>query len=134
MGSIRLKILLDTHIWLWYLLGSDRLTTNLRTIIDTEQNELWLSPISVWETVILAEKGRLELNSEPITWVKRYLRVLDVKEARLTYEIAMLSRQLKLSHQDPADRFIAATAIHHNLVLATVDSRLTGLDWLSTIG
>ncbi|MEL6579456.1 MAG: PIN domain-containing protein [Cyanobacteria bacterium J06621_12] len=134
MGSIRLKILLDTHIWLWYLLGSDQSTTNLRTIIDTEQNELWLSPISVWETVILAEKGRLELNSEPITWVKRYLRVLDVKEARLTYEIAMLSRQLKLSHQDPADRFIAATAIHHNLVLATVDSRLTGLDWLSTIG
>ncbi|MEO1671214.1 MAG: PIN domain-containing protein [Cyanobacteria bacterium J06631_2] len=129
-----MKILLDTHIWLWYLLGSDQSTTNLRTIIDTEQNELWLSPISVWETVILAEKGRLELNSEPITWVKRYLRVLDVKEARLTYEIAMLSRQLKLSHQDPADRFIAATAIHHNLVLATVDSRLTGLDWLSTIG
>jgi len=133
MGSIELKILLDTHIWLWYLLGNERLSTNLRIIITSEQNELWLSPISVWETIVLAEKGRLELNSEPITWVKRYLRVLDLKEARLTYEIAMLSRQLELSHQDPADRFIAATAIHYDLVLATVDNRLTGLDWLSTI-
>lgn len=133
MGSIKLKILLDTHIWLWYLLGNDRLSINLRTIIASEQNELWLSPISVWETIVLAEKGRLELNSEPIIWVKRYLRVLDVKEARLTYEIATLSRELELSHQDPADRFIAATAIHHNFTLATVDRRLTRLDWLPSI-
>ena len=133
MGSIKLKILLDTHIWLWYLLGNDRLSTNLRNIIASEKNELWLSPISVWETIILAEKGRLELNSEPIVWVKRYLRVLDVKEARLTYEIAMLSRQLEFFHQDPADRFIAATAVYHDFVLATVDHRLTQLDWLSTI-
>ncbi len=133
MGSIKLNILLDTHIWLWYLLGNNRLSTNLRNIIASEQNELWLSPISVWETIVLAEKGRLELNSEPIVWVKKYLRILDVKEARLTYEIAMLSRQLELSHQDPADRFIAATAVHHDFVLATVDNRLTKLDWLSTI-
>ena len=83
--------------------------------------------------MILAEKGRIEIDSEPTTWVKKYLKILDVKEARLTYEIAMLSRQIDLSHQDPADRFIAATAIHYGLMLATVDSRLIGFDWLSTI-
>jgi PIN domain nuclease of toxin-antitoxin system len=128
-----LRLLLDTHIWLWYLLGDNKLSVNLQEIIAGEENELWLSPISVWETLILAEKGRIELDSEPITWVKRYLRILDVKEARLTYEIVMLSRQLKLSHQDPADRFIAATAVHLDLALATVDTRLVGLDWLSTL-
>ena len=128
-----MKVLLDTHIWLWYLLGDERLSANLQKIIASDRNELWLSPISVWETLVLAEKGRLELESEAVTWVKRYLRILDVKEARLTYEIAILSRQLDLSHQDPADRFIAASAIHYNLVLATVDSRLVGLDWLKTI-
>lgn len=133
MGELELKVLLDTHIWLWYLLGDEKLSTNLQVIISSEKNELWLSPISVWETLVLAEKGRLELDSEAITWVKRYLRILDVKEARLTYEIAMLSRQLDLSHQDQADRFIAASAIHYNLILATVDSRLVGLDWLKTI-
>ncbi|MDJ0649226.1 MAG: type II toxin-antitoxin system VapC family toxin [Xenococcaceae cyanobacterium MO_188.B19] len=124
---------MDTHIWLWYLLGDNKLSTNLQTIIASEKNELWLSPISVWETLILAEKGRIEFNCEAITWVKRYLRILNVKEARLTHEIAMLSRQMKLSHQDPADRFIAASAISYNLVLATVDHRLINFDWLSTI-
>lgn len=112
MGNIRLKLLLDTHIWLWYLFGDDKLSTNLQTTIASESNELWLSEaIVVWETLILAEKGRIEIDSEPITWVKKYLKILDTKEARLTYEIAMLSRKLNLSHQDPADRFIALRLI-----------------------
>lgn len=128
-----MKLLLDTHIWLWYLQGSDRLSDNLQQIMASSDTELWLSPISVWETLVLAEKGRIELNSEPIVWVKRYLRSLDLKEARLTYEIAMRSRQLELSHQDPADRFIVATAIELELTLATVDRRLLELNWLSTI-
>ena len=128
-----MKLLLDTHIWLWYLQGNDRLSDNLQQIMASSDTELWLSPISVWETLILAEKGRIELNSEPIVWVKRYLRSLDFKEARLTYEIAMRSRQLELSHQDPADRFIAATAMELELILATVDRRLLELNWLSTI-
>ena len=97
------------------------------------ETELWLSPISVWEVLILADKGRIELDSEPLVWVKRYLRSVDFKEARLTHEIAILSRKIELSHQDPADRFIAATALNLDLILATVDSRLTGLDWLPTI-
>ena len=128
-----MKLLLDTHIWLWYLQGNERLSDNLQQIMASSDTELWLSPVSVWETLVLAEKGRIELNSEPLVWVKRYLRSLDFKEARLTYEIAIRSRQLELSHQDPADRFIAATAIELELTLATLDRRLLGLNWLSTI-
>jgi PIN domain nuclease of toxin-antitoxin system len=133
MGGFELKVLLDTHIWLWYLLGDRKLSINLREIIASEVNQIWLSPISVWEASILAEKGRIELNSEPLIWLKKYLRILDVKEARLTYEIVILSRQLELSHQDPADRFIAATAVHLDLTLATVDTRLIGFNWLPTV-
>lgn len=128
-----MKLLLDTHIWLWYLQGNNRLSENLRHIMSSPDTELWLSPISVWETIVLAEKGRIELNSNPQVWVKRYLRSLDFKEARINHEIAMRSRSIELSHQDPADRFIAATAIELDLTLATVDKRLLGLDWLSTI-
>ena len=75
------------------MLGDEKLSANLRRIIASEKNELWLSPISILETLVLAEKGRLKLNSEAIAWVKRYLKILDVKEARLTYEIAILSLQ-----------------------------------------
>ncbi len=133
MGGIELKLLLDTHIWLWYLQGNNRLSENLQELMSASDTELWLSPISVWETLILAEKGRIELDSEPIVWVKKYLRSLDFKEARLTYEISMRSRQLELSHQDPADRFIAATAVELDLTLATMDRRLVSLNWLLTI-
>ena len=128
-----MKLLLDTHIWLWYLQGSDRLSDNLQQVMALAETELWLSPISVWEVLILADTGRIELNSEPLIWVKRYLRSVDFKEAHLTHEIAILSRKIKLSHQDPADRFLAATALNLDLILATVDRRLTGLNWLQTI-
>ena len=128
-----MKLLLDTHIWLWYLLGNENLSENLRQIMELPDTELWLSPISIWETLILAEKERITFNTKPITWIERYLRSLDFKEARLTYEIAILSRKLKFSHQDPADRFLAASAISLDLTLATVDRRLTELSWLDTI-
>lgn len=128
-----MKLLLDTHIWLWYVLGEKDLSENLQQVMSDPDTQLWLSPISVWETLILAEKGRIQLDSAPTTWIQKYLRLLNLKEARLTYEIAILSRQLEFVHQDPADRFLAATAIAKSLTLATVDRRLTELDWLQTI-
>lgn len=128
-----MKLLLDTHIWLWYLQGNSRLSANLRQIMDSPDTELWLSPISIWETLILAEKGRIKLDRDPQVWIKKYLRSLDFREARMTHEIAIKSRSIQLAHQDPADRFIAATAIELDLTLATVDKRLLGLDLLSTI-
>jgi PIN domain nuclease of toxin-antitoxin system len=133
MGSTAMKLLLDTHIWLWYLLGNKRLSTNLQTIIADETTELWLSPISVWETLILAEKGRISLQPNAVKWIDLALNTLEIREAPLVRQIAILSRQIELPHQDPADRFIAATAVYHNLILATVDSNLTGISGLQTI-
>ncbi len=56
-----MKLLLDTHIWLWYLLGDQRLSQPLQTAIADPNTEIWLSPISIWETLILAEKRRIGL-------------------------------------------------------------------------
>jgi PIN domain nuclease of toxin-antitoxin system len=127
------KLLLDTHIWLWYLLGDERLSTNLQTVIAEETNELWLSPISIWETLILAEKGRISLQPNAVAWIDLALQTLEILEAPLVHQIAILSRHIELPQQDPADRFIAATAVHYNLKLATVDSNLTGVSWLQTL-
>jgi PIN domain nuclease of toxin-antitoxin system len=127
------KLLLDTHIWLWYLLGDKRLSTNLQTVIAEETTELWLSPISIWETLILAEKGRISLQPNAVAWIDLALQTLENLEAPLVYQIAILSRHIELPQQDPADRFIAATAVHYNLRLATVDSNLTGVSWLQTL-
>ena len=128
-----MKLLLDTHIWLWYLLGDPRLSLQLQTVIADLNTELWLSPISIWETLILAEKGRITLQPEPVTWVNLALKTLEIREAELNHSIAILSRQIVLPHQDPADRFIVATAIYYGLKLATVDANLTGTSWLQTV-
>ena len=128
-----MKLLLDTHVWIWYLSGNESLSETLQTAINDDNNELWLSPISIWETLLLAEKGRIVLKPTPEEWIQDSLQELNTKEAPLSTEIAILSRQLKLEHQDPADRFIAATAIHLDLILATVDNRLTKASWLKTL-
>ncbi|MEH2206311.1 MAG: hypothetical protein V7K53_19895 [Nostoc sp.] len=58
---------------------------------------------------------------------------LEIREAPLNRYIAILSRQIDLPHQDPGDRFIAATTVYHQLTLATVDTNLTGTSWLQTL-
>jgi PIN domain nuclease of toxin-antitoxin system len=93
-----MKILLDTHIWLWYSLGNPKLTANLKTAIEDPNNELWLSPISIWETILLAERGRISLPPDPITWVNTVLQSFETREAALNHEIAILSRQLACPH------------------------------------
>ena len=120
-----MKLLLDTHIWLWALLDPDRLSPAVRAALASSENELWLSPISVWEAHLLAECGRVRVDSAPAEWVTRMVRALPRREAALTHDIAVASRRLALSHEDPADRFLAATAQVLGLTLVTADARLT---------
>ena len=133
MGSFRIKLLLDTHIWLGYLLGDPRLSLQLQRAIADLKTELWLSLISIWETLILAEKGRISLQPDPVTWVNLALKTLETHEAQMNHPIAILSRQIALPHQDPADRFIVATAIYYGLKLATVDANLRSNPALETL-
>jgi PIN domain nuclease of toxin-antitoxin system len=119
-----MKVLLDTHVWLWSLLEPDRLRRNVVALLGSADCEKWLSPISVWETLMLAERGRLTLEPDPESWVRSQLRRAPVRQIGLDHEIAILSRRLRVSHEDPADRFIAATARVHELTLVTADKRL----------
>lgn len=119
-----MKLLLDTHIWFWALLEPDRLTPTVRAALQSSDNELWLSPISVWEAVLLAERGRVIVEGSALDWAERMVQALPRREAVLTHEIAIVSRQLTLTHQDPADRFIAATARVLGLTLVSADERL----------
>jgi len=118
------KLLLDTHIWLWYGLGNAKLPENLRGIVADVSNELWISPISVWEALLLAEKRKITLQPDPIEWIKANLKLLGAREAALNHNIAVLSRQIACPYKGPADRFIAATAVHYDLKLVTVDQNL----------
>ncbi len=119
-----MKYLLDTHIWLWSLLEPDRLDEDILKVLDNKDNDLFISPISLWETMILAEKGKIELRPAAEAWIFESLQRSPVKEAVLTHAIAIKSRKIELPHKDPADRFIAATALENDLILITEDEKL----------
>lgn len=124
--------LLDTHIWLWYLLGSDRLPRTLGEEIDRAAGQVWLSPMSIWEAGMLHTRGRLELDGGPRRWVETALRGFPVEEAALTGQVAIRSHEIELAHHDPVDHLLAATALVHELTLVTLDERLIAAPWLPT--
>ena len=119
-----MRLLLDTHIWLWSALDPARLSKRVSRALDDPKNELWLSPISVWETLVLARKTRVALDPSPEQWVRRALRDLPIHEAPINHEVAIHSETIRLGHDDPADRFLVATALVHDLTLVTADRRL----------
>jgi PIN domain nuclease of toxin-antitoxin system len=128
-----LRLLLDTHIWIWSLLDPAKLSRRVRAELETPDNELWLSPISVWELLILIEKGRVEVDKDPIPWVAEVSRASALREAAVTHDVAVESRVIDLPHQDPVDRFLAATARVYDLTLVTADDRLLGSRRIATL-
>ena len=126
-----MKLLLDTHIWLWSLAEPDRLSRRIRQELRDDHNELWLSPVSTWETLLLNAKGRIRLQGDLGTWVTD--ATSSFREAPLTHEIVLVAHELSLRHPDPADRFLAATAAVLGLTLVTADRRLLGLGAIATL-
>lgn len=126
-----MKLLLDTHIWIWSVLDPDKLSRRVAKELDSSENEFWLSPVSTWEALVLQSKGRIRVNGEPGEWVARAWGTL--REAPLTNEIVVAAHLLPLENADPADRFLAATAEIVGLTLVTADTRLLGLGTIATL-
>jgi PIN domain nuclease of toxin-antitoxin system len=127
-----LRLLLDTHIWLWSFIDPDRLGKRTRHELRNATNELWLSPVSTWEALILHDKGRVYLAPNAREWITR--NTAPFREAPFTHEIAAASQSLRLAQRDPADRFLAATAQVLGLTLVTADANLLGLGDIATLG
>ena len=120
------RFLLDTHIWIWSLEDPRKLNKKVFAALSNPKSELWLSPMSVWEFLLLAERGRLKLHGGTTAhqWVDEAFSKAPIQEAPLTREVSLASRQLPFVHDDPADRFIGATAAVYDLTLVTSDERL----------
>ena len=126
-----MRLLLDTHIWLWSLQDPNKLGRRVQQELRSPANEIWLSPISTWEALTLCAKGKIRLQGDLSQWVAE--ATAPLREAPLTHEIALAAQQLTLPNPDPADRFIAATAKLLRLTLVTADLKLLGLGEISTL-
>ena len=76
-----MKYILDTHIWLWSLLEPEKLDKNIVQVLENKENELFISPITIWEILVLAEKGRIKLAPSPNDWINEALKRCPVLES-----------------------------------------------------
>jgi PIN domain nuclease of toxin-antitoxin system len=128
-----MKLLLDTHIWLWTDQNPAKLARSVQEAISDPANERWLSPISIWEVVVLIEKKRITMHEEISVWLETSKEHLALREAPLTWEIAEEVRFTMPDRGDPADRFLAATAKVYGLTLVTSDQRLMNIPGISVL-
>ncbi len=128
-----MRLLLDTHIWLWSLLEPGRLSRRVKRELADPASELWLSPISVWELSVLLRRGRVRLEHGFHEWVETALDRAPLREAPVTNDVAMATYDIDLPHRDPADRFRAATATVFDLTLVTGDERLIAAKGIATL-
>jgi PIN domain nuclease of toxin-antitoxin system len=119
-------ILLDTHIWVWWVDDNQQLVDRPRHLIqDNVRSGLEVSTISCWEVAKLIENGRLELACPLEEWVEQALAYPGVQLIELTPRIAIESTKLPGSfHRDPVDQIIVATVCVYDIPLLTADSRI----------
>ena len=122
-----MRLLLDTHIWIWSVLTPDKLTPRVVRELKDKRNEIWLSPISIWELSVLVRKQRSVLSEDFAAWVSKALEQLTFREAPLTNDVAAEVHNIPFAHRDPADHFLAASAKVFALTLVTADPRLLAL-------
>ncbi len=112
-------------MWIWRLLAPEHLSADAERAVADAAASLHLSTVSTWETLVLARKGHLALEPTPHEWVLDALRRSAPAAVPLTHAIAMRSEALEgFPTVDPADRFIVASALEHDLVLVTADTAM----------
>ena len=126
-------ILLDTHVWIWWVTGSPSMPTAFRQkILDNEDRGLGVSLISCWEVALKAVDGDLQLDREPKDWLDHALQYPGVRPIDLT--LAVIKDAVHLPgafHKDPADRFIVATSRVMQFPLLSADARIRAYEGVS---
>lgn len=116
-----MKLLLDTHVFLWYISADPRLPAAYRDAIRDPANEVYLSVASVWEAVIKYALGKLPLPASPALYLPQQRRAHGIASLPIEEEVLAALAALPALHRDPFDRMLVSQALHHGLRLVTVD-------------
>lgn len=121
-----MRLLLDTHVFLWLISGDGRLTEDMKESIRNRDNEVFLSVVSLWETIIKNRLGRLPLPESPEVYLpiqrqRHQISSLSLDEASVSQLAGLPS-----IHRDPFDRMLICQALEHGLTIVTVDNAIRG--------
>ncbi len=119
-----MRLLLDTHIFLWYIANDKRLTQAFSRAIRNPDNEVYLSVVSLWEAIIKYSTGKLPLPEAPETYIPRLRRCHQIISLAVEEVDVSQVATLPLLHSDPFDRLLIGQAIQHGLTLVTVDAAI----------
>jgi len=119
-----MKLLLDTHVFLWWILGSPRLPQRVKQIIADPKHTVVLSAVSVWEMVIKAKLGKLRLPAQPEVFIPAQIHgsAFEVLPIHLRHVLNIL--KLPDIHQDPFDRLLVTQAKMEKLAILSADRNL----------
>ena len=119
-----MKLLLDTHIFLWYISGDKKLAEGAKDTIRHPANEVYLSVVSLWEAIIKSRLGKLPLPLSPESYLPEPRERHRITSMPLDEASVRRLAQLPALHRDPFDRMLICQAIEHNLTLVTVDPEI----------
>ena len=117
-----MKLLLDTCIFLWFISGDKRLTDSLRELICDPHNEIFLSTVSIWESIVKHQLGKLPLPMPPAEYLPEQRKRHHISSLPLDEDSVVRLSNLPDFHRDPFDRMLICQAIQHRLALVTTDS------------
>ncbi len=120
-----MKLLLDTHIWLWWNLGSERFGESTRRVLFDPATSLYLSTASAWEISIKYAMGKLALPAPPASYIAARAQHGDFRVIDVRLEHALAVADLPRHHDDPFDRMLIAQAIVEGYRIVTADRRFS---------
>jgi PIN domain nuclease of toxin-antitoxin system len=120
-----MKLLLDTHIFLWLISGDKRLSSAARAGIRDPKNDVYLSAASIWEAVVKYQLGKLPLPQSPETYLPAQRQQHSIKSLAIDEDAITHLPVLPALHRDPFDRILICQALQHGMTLVTVDTAIT---------
>ena len=117
-----MRLLLDTHVFLWYVAGDER-AVPMRSAIENA-DVVFVSVVSLWEATIKYQLGKLPLPEPPHPWLSVQREQHGFESLQLAEAAVARLQELEPHHRDPFDRMLACQALEHDLVMATVDPML----------
>lgn len=119
-----MRVLLDTHTFLWWNTDDSRLSPKVRDLIADGRNEIYLSVASAWEIAIKAARGSLILPEPPEQYVPSRLRLHRMLVLAIQLRHALMVYDLPMIHRDPFDRLLIAQSRLEDLPLLTIDPEI----------